>query len=482
MNHTLLGFVILYLVISIGIGMYAATKVKNTEDYVAAGRSLPMIMVIAMVFATWFGAETVLGIPATFLDENLGGTISDPFGASLALILFGLFFARKLYRMNLLTLGDFFRKRYNRPVEIVISLAIALSYLGWVSAQVTALGLVFNVLSDNAISQSDGILIGAAVVLLYTLYGGMWSVALTTFVQMTVIVIGLLWISKMVGDMPEVNGIAPVVEHAAAAGKFQFWPEANWAAVITFIAGLLTMGFGSVPQQDVFQRANSSKNETVAVWGTVIGGSLYFLFAAVPIYLTYSATLVDPAMTTALLAEDAQLVLPSFVKAHLPLYAQIIFYGALLSVIMSTASGTLLAPSVTISENIIKEFMPRHRLSQKKLLWITRGVVLAFSVLVVIYSLWALQAETSIHQMVENAYKITLACAFVPLVAGLYWQRASNTGAGLSIVLGLGVWIAMEFIAPDAALPPQFAGFIASALGMFAGSLRPQLKAARQHH
>ncbi len=472
MNHTLLGFVIFYLVISIGIGMYAATKVKNTEDYVAAGRSLPMFMVIAMVFATWFGAETVLGIPATFLDENLGGTISDPFGASLALILFGLFFARKLYKMNLLTLGDFFRKRYNRPVEVVISLAIALSYLGWVSAQVTALGLVFNVLSNGAISQAEGILIGAAVVLLYTLYGGMWSVALTTFVQMTVIVIGLLWISKLVGDMPEVNGIAPVVAHAAAAGKFEFWPPLEWAAIITFIAGLLTMGFGSVPQQDVFQRANSSKNETVAVWGTVIGGTLYFLFAAVPIYLTYAATMVDPAMTGELLKQDAQLVLPTFVKTHLPLAAQIIFYGALLSVIMSTASGTLLAPSVTISENILKEFMPHHRMSQKKLLWVTRGVVLAFSILVVAYSLWALQSETSIHQMVENAYKVTLACAFVPLVAGLYWKRANNLGATLSIVFGLVVWIAMEFIAPEAALPPQFAGFIASATGMILGSLK----------
>lgn len=471
MNHTLLGFVILYLVISIGIGMYAATKVKSTADYVSAGRSLPMYMVIAMVFATWFGAETVLGIPATFMDENLGGTISDPFGASLALILFGLFFARPLYRMNLLTLGDFFRKRFNRPVEIVISLAIALSYLGWVSAQVTALGLVFNVLSNGAISQSEGILIGASVVLLYTLYGGMWSVALTTLVQMIVIVLGLLWIAKLVGDMPAVNGIAPVIHHADAAGKFQFWPETSWVAIVTFVAGLLTMGFGSIPQQDVFQRANTSKNETVAVWGTVIGGFAYFFFAAVPIYLTYAATMVDPAASSALLAQDAQLVLPSFVKAHLPLYAQIIFYGALLSVIMSTASGTLLAPSVTISENIIKEFLPHHRMSQKKLLWITRGVVVAFSVLVVIYSLWALQHDTSIHKMVENAYKITLACAFVPLVAGLFWKRATNTGAGLSIILGLTVWIAVEIIAPEAALPPQFAGFIASAVGMFAGSL-----------
>jgi SSS family solute:Na+ symporter len=104
---------------------------------------------MAMVFATWFGAETVLGIPATFLEGNLGGLISDPFGASLCLVLFGLFFARKLYRMNLLTIGDFYRERYDRNVEVVTGIAIALSYLGWVSAQVTALGLVFNVLSDG---------------------------------------------------------------------------------------------------------------------------------------------------------------------------------------------------------------------------------------------------------------------------------------------------------------------------------------------
>ncbi|MBW8458343.1 MAG: sodium:solute symporter family protein [Thiobacillus sp.] len=466
----LIGFVVLYLVLSIGIGLYAATKVHSAADYITAGRSLPMVVVIAMVFATWFGAETVLGIPATFLDENLGGTISDPFGASLALILFGLFFARPLYRMKLITLGDFFRQRYNRAVEVVISAAIALSYLGWVSAQVVALGLVFSVLSDGLITQPQGIVIGAAVVMLYTLFGGMWSVALTTLVQMTVIVVGLLWISKLVGDMPEINGIAPVVEHATAAGKFEFWPPLEWAAVVTFIAGLLTMGLGSIPQQDVFQRANAGSSERIAVWGTVIGGALYFVFAAVPIYLTYSATLVDPAMTAAVLADDAQLVLPTFVKTHLPLYAQIVFYGALLSVIMSTASGTLLAPSVTISENIIKEFMPHHRMSQKRLLWVTRSVVVVFAVLVVFYSLWSLQTETSIHQMVANAYKITLACAFVPLVAGLYWKRATNLGAGLSIVLGFGCWIAMEFIAPDAALPPQFAGLIASTLGMVAGS------------
>ena len=468
----LLGFVLLYLVASIGIGMYAATRVHNARDYIAAGRQLPIWIVTAMVFATWFGAETVLGIPATFLEEDLGGLISDPFGASLCLVLFGLFFARKLYRMNLLTIADFYRERYDRRVEIITGIAIALSYLGWVSAQITALGLVFNVLSDGVITQAQGILIGAAIVLLYTLYGGMWSVALTTFFQMIVIVVGLFYIAWLISD--QAGGVAPVVEHAAAHAKFEFWPELNAVAMIAFISGLLTMGFGSIPQQDVFQRANSSKNEHVAVWGTVLGGLAYFLFAAVPLYMAYSAHLIDPALVSRWLGVDAQKILPELIKGDFPLAAQVVFYGALLAVIMSTASGTLLAPSVTISENVLKGLITRRRrLTDKQLLAMTRWTVAVFAVLVTLYSLWSLERETTIHQMVENAYKVTLVLAFVPLVAGLYWRRASTRGAYLAIAFGLTTWLGLEWLAPEGEglMPPQFAGFLAAIAGMLLGSL-----------
>jgi len=466
----LLGFVILYLVISLGIGFYAATKVRNAKDYIAAGRSLPLYIVMAMVFATWFGAETVLGIPATFMEKDLGGLISDPFGASLCLVLFGLFFARKLYRMNLLTIGDFYRERYDDKVEVIAAIAIALSYLGWVSAQITALGLVFNVLSDGQIAQSEGIMIGAAIVLLYTLYGGMWSVALTTFFQMIIIVVGLIYISWLLAGMT--GGVAPVVVHAASNAKFNFWPEMNAVAMVAFISGLLTMGFGSIPQQDVFQRANASKNEKVAVWGTVLGGIAYFLFAAVPLFMAYSTNLIDPALATQWLANDSQKLLPELVKAHLPLFAQVIFYGALLSVIMSTASGTLLAPSVTISENVLKDFITRRKhLPDHKLLVMTRWVVVIFTLLVTLYALWALEKETGIHQMVENAYKVTLVLAFVPLVAGLYWQRATTRGAYWAMFLGVATWIPLEILAPEGDLPPQFAGFLMACAGMLLGSL-----------
>jgi Na+/proline symporter len=466
----LIGFVAVYLFLSVALGVFAATKVSTSKDYITAGRRLPMAVVIAMVFATWFGAETVLGIPGTFVDENLGGLISDPFGAAFCLIFFGLLFARPLYRRNLLTIGDFFRERFGPKVEIAIAIAIALSYLGWVSAQITALGLVLNVLSGNLISMNAGIAIGAAIILIYTLFGGMWSVAITTFVQMIVIVIGLLWIASMVSDLT--GGIAPVIEHARAAGKFEFWPEANLTAVVTFIAGFFTMALGSIPQQDVFQRANSAKNEKVAVWGTVLGGVAYFFFAAVPLYLAYSAFIIAPEESLQLQQQDAQLVLPHLILNHLPVYAQIVFFGALLSVIMSTASGTLLAPAVTLSENVIRPLMA-HRFKDEQFLWLMRGTVALFAILVTVYALWSQLQETSIHHMVENAYKVTLVMAMVPLAAGIYWPRANNRGASWAIISGLLVWLPLEFVIPDFAIPPHFIGFLAAIVGMVVGSLWP---------
>ncbi|MDD4882650.1 MAG: sodium:solute symporter family protein, partial [Gallionellaceae bacterium] len=344
----LVWFVILYLLLSIMIGVYAATRVKNSRDYVVAGRSLPIYIVTATVFATWFGSETVLGISATFLEEGMHGIVADPFGSSLCLILVGLFFARPLYRMRLLTIGDYYRRRYNHVVEVATSICIILSYLGWVSAQMTALGLVFNILSGGQIDNQTGIVIGAAIVLLYTLFGGMWSVALTDFFQMTIIIVGLGYIAWVVGDMA--GGAGVVIQHAAEHGKFNLLPALNPRDIVLFLAAWTTMMFGSIPQQDVFQRVMSAKDEKTAVRGSILGGSLYFLFAFIPIFIAYSAFLLMPDMVNRFLSEDAQLILPNLILERMPIFAQVMFFGALLSAIMSTASGTILAASATFTE------------------------------------------------------------------------------------------------------------------------------------
>ncbi|UZG45353.1 sodium:solute symporter family protein [Caldimonas thermodepolymerans] len=460
----LLTLVFIYLALSIGIGVYASRRVHSARDYITASRNLSFPLVMAMVFATWFGAETVLGISATFLEEGFRGLISDPLGASLCLVLFGLIFARPLYRMNLLTLGDYFRVRYSRPVELAVSICIVISYLGWVAAQITALGLVFNVLSAEAISMKQGMLIGMGVVLAYTVFGGMWSVAVTTFVQMIVIVIGLLLVAGEAAT--QAGGITHVVAKAAEDGKFEWLPTADPVDMLGWIAALVTMALGSIPQQDVFQRVNSSKNETVAVWSTALGGVAYFFFAAVPLFLAYSAHLIDPELVTRLMEVDSQLVLPTLVLERMPVWLQVVFFGALLSVIMSTASGTLLAPAVTFAENVLRPYLKGQ--SDDRFLNMTRVIVAAFAIIVTGY---AVATDASIHTMVENAYRITLAGAFVPLAFGLFWKRANNRGAVLALVFGLGTWLVLEILGIDDPVEPQLFGLFASAVGMVIGGL-----------
>lgn len=466
--NILLWLVVLYWIISVGVGLYAARYVNNSKDFAVAGRSLPMYIVTATVFATWFGSETVLGISSTFVKEGLKGVVADPFGSSLCLIFVGLFFARPLYRMNLLTIGDYYRNKYGRTVEILVSLCIVVSYLGWVAAQIKALGLVFSVVSGGAIDMNTGMIIGAGSVLIYTLMGGMWSVAITDFLQMIIIMIGMLYMGWEVSNM--VGGASHVVEHAVQAGKMEFWPAPTSREVLWFFAAWITMMLGSIPQQDVFQRVASAHSENAAANSAVLGGSLYFLFAFIPMFLAYSATLIDPKMVESLLGTDPQMILPTLIMTKMPLLAQVMFFGALLSAIKSCASATLLAPSVTFSENILKPLFKNQ--SDQQFLFMMRVVVLIFTAIV---TLFAMNTEASIYKMVENAYKVTLVAAFVPLAFGLYWKHATSQGAQLSIVFGLASWITLEVVSPEGFWPPQLVGVLMSLTGMLLGSLLPQV-------
>jgi solute:Na+ symporter, SSS family len=470
--------VLIYLACTVAIGLYAARRVQNTTDFLVAGRSLPLYMNIATVFATWFGAETVLAVSSTFLKDGLGGVVADPFGAAACLIFVGLFFARRFYRLNLLTLGDFYRKRFNKTVEIGAAVAIALSYLGWSSAQMVALGIVFNVLSKGQISLEQGIMLGGAVVLIYTLFGGMWSVAFTDLFQVVIIILGLLYIAFLVSDMA--GGAGKVLEAATAEGKTQFWPALETKDVIAFVAAWATMALGSIAQQDVFQRVTSAKDENTAVKGTLIGGVFYFFFAFVPMFIAVSAFLIDPAMVKELLAgedNEHQLILPTLILNHTPMFAQILFFGALLSAILSTASGTLLAPTAVFTENFIKP-LAGAKLGDKQMLLTLRIVLVAFALGVMLF---ALNSESSMFEMVQNAYKVVLVTAFCPLAFGMFWRKATPQGAVLSMILGLCTWLLAEFTNPEGLIPPQFVGFGFAIAGIVLGSLMPKMFGGSGH-
>jgi solute:Na+ symporter, SSS family len=473
MNTTLLILVFVYLIGTLALGAYAGTRVKTTQDFAVAGRTLPLAMVITTTFATWFGAETVMGIPAKFAQGGLSAVVEDPFGAGMCLVLVGAFFAAKLYKMNLMTIGDFYRERYGKGVEIFCSIAIILSYLGWVAAQITALGLVFSLLSAGAISPEMGMVIGTVSVLIYVMMGGMLAVAWTDFVQMIVLVLGLTFIAFTAGNLA--GGADKVVALAQSNDWFKILPESTSSGWLFFVAAAITMMFGSIPQQDVFQRVMSAKDSGTAAKGAMIGGVSYILFAFVPMFIVASSLIIMPEEAKALLKDDPQKVLPTLIMTHMPFFAQVLFFGALLSAIKSTSSATLLAPSTSFVENILKNIKPR--LDDKELLLAMRITILVFAALVLGYAIK--MRGTSIYELVSSAYQVTLVGAFVPLVAGLYWKKASTQGAIASLALGIGVWLVCMFTTAET-FPPQLAGLIAAAAGMVLGSLAPQV--LKNHH
>ncbi|RAI99906.1 SSS family transporter [Chitinophaga skermanii] len=451
----LTAFILLYLLGTILLGRWAAKKVHSAKDFVVAGKNLPIGISTCVIFATWFGSETMLGASSEFAQHGFLGIMEDPFGASLCLVLVGLFFARKLYRFNILTFCDFFKIRFGRKAELISALLMIPSYFGWIAAQIVAMGIVINTVMGFPLEIS--MIASGLIVMGYTYMGGMWSVSVTDFVQTVMIIAGLLIITGSL--VYKAGGLSNVLQHTPEM-HFRFIPHNNdWLSWMKYIAAWMTIGLGSIPQQDVFQRLMSSKSENVAVRSSYLASAMYLVFGLMPILIIMCARVLYPS----LFAGEAEKILPNMVLQHSSLFIQILFFGALLSAIMSTTSGAILAPATVLGENIIRPFY--KEISDKKLLWIIRLSVVIVSVISLVMAL----SSQNIYELVASSSILSLVSLFVPLTAGLYWKRATSLGALLSIILGTIGYGVSEWM--ETAVPSLMIGLGASILGMLLGTL-----------
>jgi len=420
-----------------------------------AGRSLPLLLSSSALFATWFGSETVFGASSEFLKGGLFAVIEDPFGAALCLVLFGLFFARKLYSMNLLTLGDFFKVRFGKRTELVASVFIVPSYVGYIAAQLLAMGLILNVVTGMEVWQ--GVVISALVVTFYTYVGGMWAISITDFIQSVIIIGGLLVLA--INLSVKAGGVSVVLSETHPE-IFRFLPDSNFKDIVIYIGAWSVLGLGSIPSQDVFQRVMSSGSVNTAVRSCYIAAFMYLTIALLPLFISLCVKHLYPEFATG----DAQLALPSMVLSHATMPVQILFFGSLLSAIMSTTSSAILAPAAIFSENLVKPFA-RGRLSDKQLLMVTRVSVLGFGILATIMA----TVRSNIYELVGESSILSLVSLFAPLVFGLYWKRSTATGALLSMVLGTFTWFVFERM--ESSWPSLVPGLLVSVAAMIIGSL-----------
>lgn len=419
-----------------------------------AGRKLPLFLSSSALFALWFGSETIFGASSEFVKHGIQGVIEDPFGGVLCLVLFALIFAKPLYRLNLLTLGDLYRNHYGKGVELVASGCMLLTFFGYIAAQLVALGILIQVISGIPVAY--GILISAGVVTIYTLMGGMWAVTITDFVQSIIIVVGLIVVTVII--IGEAGGMSPILE-GAPEGFFTFLPEAGFMNWSHYLAAWATLGFGSLASQDIFQRANSAENEKTAVRSTLLGAGLYGVIAILPLFIGLAGRVLYPE----LIGGDTQKVLPAMVLEHTSLAVQVMFFGALLSAIFSTCSGAILAPASILAENIIRPFT--DTMSDRHFLTILRIAVVGMALV----AAWMATFRTNIYELVAESSILGLVTLFVPMVTALFWKKSSAGGAFTSMIAGLGSWFLCEHIFYTE-FPAMLIGLMIGLAGMVVGT------------
>ncbi|MFM8579208.1 MAG: sodium:solute symporter family protein [Planctomycetaceae bacterium] len=468
LGWALVGYVVFLLVISI----YATGKVENESDYVVAGRRLPLFLAWGTLIATWFGAAAMFASAEKARTEGLLGVVLDPFACAGTLVLAGIFFAKPLWKMELFTMADFYRAKYGKSAEVVGAIIQIPSYFSWIALQYTALAKILELYFG--IPLMIGILIVAAVTLVYTMIGGMWSVTLTDTVQ---IVIGLLGLVVLVaatlsqpalGDGDPLRGLWVVLQRVAAEhpDHLRFIPsEASLAAVLPWLAAWVTGLFGNIPGQDLQQRVFASKSPETARNACILAGVLYLVFGLMPVILGLASLVTHPG-------GDIDPV-GFLAGAYLSTGMLVVFVIAVMSMVVSTATSAVLAPATILGHNLLS-----------RIPGLDGNGLLRDRLCVVLVSLGGIVMTLpgkSLMELLDVALSIQLVALFVPVVMGIYGHPRGPLPGVLSMLMGFVAWLAVFILelldAPPAGsvfesimvVPSDFWGLGFSILGYVLG-------------
>lgn len=440
--------VVIYLLLMLVVGIYSSKKSNTADDFIVSGRSMPLWLCSVTLMATWFGAGPMVGAAGTAYEEGLLGVIADPFGGALVMILCGLFFVRLFRRLKLLTYIELLTSRYGKIATTIASLGSISSNIGWTAAMLVAFGSVFE--SLTGIPLEVGIISGAVVVLIYTSAGGMWAVAITDFVQMAIIAVGLIMLLTVV--LIDVGGWS-VISAQLPEHTFRMIPLEHTAEKwMMYFRMWLIFGLADLTSQSLIQRAMSAKTEQVAQNSFYVAGVGYLAFGMIPVMLGIIASVTMPGLA------DPEKVIPLLAIDHLHPIAIAIFVGALMSAIMSTTDSALLAAASVFSTNVLPLF--KKQASDRLRLLATRIAIPVFGIFSVVV---AIKIQV-VYNLILDSNSVILVCVTVPFIAGVWWKKANRSGAVAGMVVGFTVWMFAYFYEPQ--YPADFLGMLACLVTM----------------
>ncbi|MBN2549440.1 MAG: sodium:solute symporter family protein [Anaerolineales bacterium] len=436
--------IVIILIIRLIIGYWASRKVETNVDYVLAGRRLPLWMAAPSIMATWFAAETLMGSSATAYQYGFQGVVFDPFGATMCLVVAGVFIVRIARRAQYVTIMDFFQHRYGTAMSVIGTVTQIITYFGWTAAQIVAGGSILQALLGWPLST--GMILVAVIVTLYTMAGGLWADTALDFMQMFLTSFGLIMIVTAI-----VTNVGGIKEFFGLAGSqyvsepFALWPikdegylgytgSPGW---FYYIAAWISLGLGAIPAQDYLQRTCASKNESTAVKATYLAALLYLSFGVLSPLIGMAAY---GAIGPDLPMEETEFILITMALKFLPPVLAAVFVAALASALMSTSDSSMLAGATMFTENIIKVFKPD--ISDKTQLLMTRLSLLVSGAISLLIAMFA----TTIYKLAVLSNTSILVGMAAPYIIGMYWKKANHTGALASFFSGVISWLILTFV------------------------------------
>lgn len=429
--------VLLYMLATLLLGIWAGKDIESGEDFMVAGRHLPRWLCTFTLFATWFGGGTCLGAAGKVYQHGLLGAIIDPLGAALCLVLSAAFFFRTMRRYRFLTICDFYRARYGPWTEFLTSLCMIPAYLGWIASQLVAFAYVLT--SLTAFDLESAIVAGAAIVLLYTALGGMWAVAVTDFAQAVVLILGLLLLLPVAWQAA--GGWA--VLSALPRGHLDLLPTGGAVAWSWYLHSWVVIGLGDLPSQGLMSRAMSAEDDAAAAQAGYAAAALYLSVGLVPVVLGLLGSVLVPELG------NPEHVLLAVARNLLPPLGMAVFAGALISALMSSADSALLALASVVVENLVVPW--KGRLAPRNALRACQAVVVVAALAA---TALALRAQ-NVFELMVSASAVGLVGLAASFVAGLYWPRANTPGAIASILVGMFTWVSLEVLRGPAPGPPS---------------------------
>lgn len=429
MNWELIG-ISAYVVGMIAMGIYFSRRIKTDDDYFLGGRSLGPGLATFSIFATWFGAETCIGTAGAVYRNGLSSIHVDPFGYAVCLLVMAIFFAKVLWKKQITTIPDLFRKRYSVSTEKLAALILIPSSIFWAAAQVRALGQIIN--SSTDFGPVMAVTVAASVVIIYTMCGGMLADAYADLIQGIAIIAGLFFLAGAMiydlGGISEAFKVIPQEKFTLTGGDFE------GLGLLGKVELWLVPIFGSVMTQELVSRVASSRSETIARNSAFRAAGIYFFVGCIPVMVGLLGAKYAPNLA------DSETLMPVLAKMHLNYVFYIIFIGALVSAILSTVDTTLLAISALFSHNLIYSAFPG--ISDRKKVTIARLSTLGAGV---ISYLIAFSSE-SITSLVETASSLGGPIILVLTITALWDTRGTAGNALFAMVMSLLSWIMGHFV------------------------------------